>query len=389
MRQARIVVTLVFATNGVVFGTWTPRIPAVQAMLDLDEAQLGLALLGPAAGSVASMFATGLLVQRFGSRRVTMAALAAFSLPLPVIGLAPSLPWPFAVLLGWGAAMGALDVAMNSAGLAVQRGYGRPILSGLHAAFSAGGLAGALLGTLAAAADVPVVVHLTAAAAVSLTAAAIVARTPLPDLPHDRDGRRARGHLTPAIAALGLLAFAGLLAEGAVADWSAVYLTGTLGTSAGMAGAGFVAFSVTMTLGRLAGDRIVAAVGPVRTVRVAATVAAAALAAALLAGELWAVVAGFAVLGAGLSVLVPVVFTAAAQRTARPATAVATVSTCGYLGFIAGPPAIGALGATFGMPVALGVVAALTAGVGLLAGITRPPSTPAAADPADRVVPLT
>ena len=381
MRQARIVVTLVFATNGVVFGTWTPRIPAVQTALGLDDARLGLALVGPALGSVVSMLATGLLVQRFGSGRVTKVALTAFALTMPLIGLAPSLPWLFTALLAWGAAMGALDVAMNSAGLAVQREAGRPIISGLHAALSAGGLAGALAGSLAAAADVPVTVHLTVASVLALAVTAVVARTPLPDLPHDRGERRSRGHLTPALAALGLLAFAGLLAEGAVADWSAVYLSGSLGASAGLAGAGFVAFSITMTLGRLAGDRIVAAAGPVRTVRVAATAAAVSLGAALLAGELWAAVAGFAVLGAGLSVLVPVVFTAAAQRTAHPATAVATVSTCGYFGFIAGPPVIGGIAGGTGLAAALGLVAALTGVVALLAGITRPAPALTEAEP--------
>jgi MFS family permease len=401
-RRARIAVTLAFGANGVLFGTWTPRIPAVQHALGLDEARLGLALFAPALGSVGSMLVTGLLVQRFGAGRVLTRALGAFALTLPLIGFAPDLRWLFAALLVWGAAMGALDVAMNSAGLGVQRAYGRPVLSSFHAALSGGALVGALLGSVAAGARVPVAVHLAAAGALGLVAVVVVARTPIPE---PGAGSRSRGSArslsrsrswswfrswswsrswsrslgnarnllrSPGLALLGGLAFAGLLAEGAVADWSAVYLSGVLGASPGLAGAGFVAFSVTMTIGRLCGDRLVAAVGAVRTVRWAAATAAIALAAALLVSQIWAALVGFAVLGAGLATLVPVVFSAAARRTASPATAIAAVSTCGYLGFIAGPPLIGGLAALTGLSGALWLVAALTAVVAVLAPVARP-----------------
>ncbi|MEU4564209.1 MFS transporter [Actinoplanes sp. NPDC023936] len=423
--MARIAVLLAFAANGVLFGTWTPRIPAVQETLGLDDGRLGLALLAPALGSVGSMLLTGLLVQRFGAGRVMGCALVGFSMTLPLVGVAPSLPWLFIALLVWGAAMGSLDVSMNAAGLGVQREYGRPVLSGFHAAFSAGGLVGALLGSLAAGAGVPVAAHLAVAGAAGLVVTAVVVRIPVPDpgapaagapdlgasgigapdlgasgigvadlgapgqgpsdvgAPGEGPASGIGGVVGPllrnrALALLALLAFAGLLAEGAAADWSAVYLSGSLGASAGLAGAGFVAFSVTMTAGRLVGDRVVARFGPVRTVRVAAATATLALAAALLADETWAALAGFAVLGAGLAVLVPVIFTAAAERTATPATAVAGVSTCGYLGFIAGPPLIGGFASVTSLSSALWLVVALTAVVALLAPITRTAAQPPA-----------
>ncbi|BAL89077.1 putative MFS transporter [Actinoplanes missouriensis 431] len=386
--MAHVAVLLAFAANGVLFGTWTPRIPSVQAGLGLDDGRLGLALLAPALGSVGSMLLTGVLVQRFGAGRVMGCALVGFSVTLPLIGVAPSLWWLFAALLVWGAAMGSLDVSMNAAGLGVQRELGRPVLSGFHAAFSAGGLVGALAGSLAAGAGVPVGVHLAVAGALGLAVTAVVARIPVPDPAVPEAGApapeappgpgpagigRVVGPLlrNRALALLALLAFAGLLAEGAAADWSAVYLTGSLGASAGLAGAGFVAFSVTMTAGRLVGDRVVATFGPVRTVRVAAATAALTLAAALLAGQTWAALAGFAVLGAGLAVLVPVIFTAAAERTTTPATAVAGVSTCGYLGFIAGPPLIGGFASLTSLSAALWLVVALTAVVALLAPVTH------------------
>ncbi|BBH69029.1 MFS transporter [Actinoplanes sp. OR16] len=368
--NARIAVTATFAANGVLFGTWAPRIPAVQEALGLDDARLGLALFAPALGSVGSMLMTGLLVRRFGAGRVTGGALTAFSLSLPLIGLAPALPWLFAALLVWGAAMGALDVAMNAAGLGVQRSYGRPILSGMHAALSAGGLAGAVAGSLAAGAGVPVRAHLIVAGLLGLAVAVAIRRTPIPE----PVGAKPTKGVNRKPWTLGGLAFAGLLAEGAAADWSAVHLT-ALGAGPGLAGAGFVAFSITMTAGRLVGDRVVATAGSVRTVRIAAATASVALAAALLIGTTWSAIAGFAVLGAGLATLVPVIFTAAAQRSDAPATAVAAVSTCGYLGFIAGPPLIGALAGLIGLGGALWLVAALTATVAVLApAVRRPPS---------------
>ncbi|WP_229069968.1 MFS transporter [Actinoplanes sp. DH11] len=407
LRRARVAVGLAFAANGVLFGTWTPRIPAVQEALGLGDGELGLALLAPALGSVGSMLVTGFLVQRFGAGRVLRCALTGFAVTLPMIGFASSLPWLFLTMLVWGAAMGALDVSMNSAGLGVQQGYGRPVLSGFHGVFSAGGLAGAVLGSVAAGFGLPVATHLLAAGGLGLLVAVVVSRIPVPDPdgparaappesgpvsaggtggePVSAGGAdegvvRGLGRLirTPALAVLGGLAFAGLLAEGAVADWSAVYLSGSLGASPGLAGAGFVAFSVTMTVGRMVGDRVVAAVGPVRTVRLAATVATAALAAALLIDSGWAAVAGFAVLGAGLATLVPVVFTAAAQRSHSPATAVAAVSTCGYLGFIAGPSLIGGIASVIGLGGALWLVVALTGVVAVLAPVTAPARGPEA-----------
>lgn len=268
--------------------------------------------------------------------------------------------------------MGALDVSMNAQGVAVERAHGRPVMSGFHAAFSAGGLVGAALGSLAAAHGVPVGAHLALAGALGLAVAFPLTGALLP-ASVDRVGGFALARPTRALAALGLLAFACLLCEGAAADWSAVYLRDAVGTGGGVAGLGYVAFSLAMFAGRTAGDRLVAVVGPVRTVRVLGATAATGLGAGLLAGDAAAGVAGFGALGLGLSCIVPIVFSAAGAAGGAAGLALAAVSTCGYLGFLVGPALVGGLSALAGLPAALGAVVLLAAVAVPLAPAAAPP----------------
>ncbi|QXJ19874.1 MFS transporter [Actinomadura graeca] len=382
-RAARRAVTAVFLLNGAVFAAWVPRIPEVKSALGLGDAALGAALAGPALGSIGAMAVTGALVARYGSRPVTRAALTAFCVPPVLIGLAGSWAALFAVLTAWGAAVGCLDVAMNSAGMAVQERYGRPIMSGLHASFSGGALLGAAGGAAAAHLGVPVAWHLGVTAAAALAAGLAATRALLPAGADAQAGGPAFARPTRPLLLLSALAFAALLSEGAAGDWSAVYLRDVLDAGPGAAGAGYMAFAVTMTAGRLAGDRLVTRFGPVRVVRVLAAVAAAGFGAGLLAGHPVPALAGLAALGLGLACVVPVVFTAAAHAGGAPGPAIAAVSTCGYLGFIAGPPLIGAAAEAAGLAAALGIVAALAAlvaaaagAVGPAAAVTAPPRPP-------------
>lgn len=380
VRHARLAVVLVFFLNGAVFASWVPRIPEVKSALGLGDAELGAALLGPALGAITAMAATGAIVSRHGSRPVTRAVFVAFCALIALVGLAPSWIALFLALTVWGAAMGSLDVAMNSAGMTVQRGYGRSIMSGLHASFSAGTLAGAVLGSLAAQHAVDVAAHLIATGAIAMVIGVAATLALLPAAYDARAEGPALARPTRPLMLLSALAFAALLAEGAAADWSAVYLRDDLGAAPGVAGAGFVAFAIAMTLGRLAGDRLLTALGPVRMVRGLAGFAAAGFALALLAGDLPIAIAGLALLGLGLACVVPVVFTAAAQVTGTPGPAIAAVSTCGYLGFIAGPPSIGLVAEGIGLTGALGIVAALVAVLAIAAGAVRPATTAGSRD---------
>ena len=372
-RQARAAVAAVFLLNGFVYGSWASRIPAVRDHVGLSDGELGIALACGAIGSIVAMPYAGGRAARIGSRRATRVALGLLCLAAGLVALAPSLLVLCLLLFFMGAAMGSCDVTMNAHGVAVERRYGRAILASFHAAFSVGGLAGGALGALAAAAGIDVRIHLAVVAAL----AAIVGLT---------WSRRFLGAEADAVAhsdpifvrpprrllALGALAFACLLIEGASADWSGVYLRDELGTTAAIAALGFTAFSVTMTLGRVFGDRLVDRFGPQNVVRGGGAVAAVGFGLGLVVAQPVAAIVGFACLGAGMSGVVPIVFRASGHVPGMAAgVGLAAVSSTGYLGFLVGPPTIGGIAELTSLPTALVVLVMLATVVALLARTTR------------------
>jgi MFS family permease len=372
-KQARSAVTAIFFLNGLIFGAWAARIPAVRDRVGLSDGELGIVLACAAIGSIIAMPIAGSRAARIGSRRATRTAFALVCLATGVIALAPSLPVLCVLAFFYGASMGSLDVTMNAHGVAVERRYGRAILASFHAAFSIGGLAGGAIGALSAAVDLDVRAQLAIVAGAS---AAIGLTWSRRFLASDADaiGRTEPVFVRPPrkLLALGALAFACLLIEGASADWSAVYLRDELGTTAAIAAIGFTSFSITMTLGRIFGDRLVDRFGPEAIVRAGGAIAAVGFGLALLAATPVAAIAGFACLGAGMSGVVPIVFRAAGHVPGMSAgVGLAAVSSTGYLGFLVGPPTIGGLAELVGLPAALGVIVLLSVAVALLARTTR------------------
>ena len=368
MRAARITIALFFFGDGLLLGSWAARIPAVQRHTDLTNARLGIALFAASIGALLAMPLAGWLAGRIGSRDVTVVALLVGSAALAGASLADGLAGLAASLFGFGAGFGAINVAANAQGLALERLYGRPILSSFHAAFSSGGLVGAGLGAFVAAIGVGPRPHLAALAA-ALVAFALVARARLLPPESDAAGPTVTIARPPrTLLVLGAAAFCTMLAEGAAADWSAVYLSHTVGAAAGVAALGYTTFSLAMVVSRTYGDRLNARLGPVSLVRGGGALAALGLAAALLAGSAPAALAGFAAMGFGLGVVVPVLFRAAGSTPGVPAgIAVAAVSTIGWFGFLAGPPAIGFAAGAVGLRGALGLVVVATALLALLA----------------------
>ena len=367
---ARLAVLGIFFLSGFGFGSWAVRIPAVQERLDLGEGLLGLALLGMAAGSLVSMPLAGWLVSRLGSRPVVGVTALGFSLALPLLAVAPSLALLVLALAFAGASGGSLDVSMNAHAVAVEKGQGRPIMSSFHAAFSLGGLAGAAVGGVVAGWGVGVAPHLAGVSALSLAAFVLAYLRMLPaDVDRGEGGEQAFARPTRALAGLGVISFCVLLGEGAMADWSAVYLNGTLGTGPGFAAAGFAAFSATMVAGRLLGDRVTARFGPVALVRAGGAVAAAGLGVSLAVAHPAAALVGFACAGLGFSIIFPTALSAAgrAEGTAT-GPAIAAVATAGYFGFLVGPPSIGFVAEAVGLGGALFIVVALSAAIVLLSG---------------------
>jgi predicted MFS family arabinose efflux permease len=359
LRRARAAGCLLFLLFGAALGAWTARVPAVKHHLGVDDFGLSAALLGLAAGAIAGQLTAGRLVDRFGSVRVAApTALAEGALLLPA-AYAPSLALLTVALVVFGYNHGVLNVSMNANALGVQRAYGRPVISSFHAVYSIGGFAGAALGGLCAHYGLGVPGTFLVLAALTTATAAWALRWLAPEPPAGSAREHAGGRLD-GVLVLGGLAFCALVGEGAAADWSAVYLRDDLGGTAGFAAAGYAAFAVAMTAGRIVGDRLTTLLGPVRLVRLGGLLAAAGLGAALLLDNRYAGVAGFAGLGAGLSCVAPQVFSAATARNPdRPARALSAAVSMGYAGFLAGPVLIGAATRAVPLPLALLIPAAL------------------------------
>jgi hypothetical protein len=245
---------------------------------------------------------------------------------------------------------------MNAHGVALERRLGRPILSSLHALYSIGGLVGAGGSIVALSSGLTPAAHMTVAAALALLLVVVAARR-LDAVPAEVTGGPSFVLPRGPLLVLGGMGFLILLTEGAIADWSAVYLRNDVRADPELVGAGFAVFSLTMAAGRLLGDRVVARWSPVVVVRAGSLLAAAGLGGALLLHHPVAALVGFGCVGIGVSNIVPVLFSASGRTPGIPAgTAIASMSTAGYGGFLAGPPLVGLLAEGVGLPIALGML---------------------------------
>lgn len=374
LTRPRIALTAFFAMDGFLFAGWVVRIPAIKAQTGAGAGSLGLALLGVSAGAVAFMMIAGRLCRRFGSPLVTVAAAAALSLSIVLPPLTRSATALGLVLLVFGAAYGALNVAMNSAAVALIGALRRPVMPSFHAAFSLGGMLGAGLGGLLAG-GLSATVHLLVLAAIGLLVTVVAGRAlrrhPVPEVPERlpapedrRPGNGRAGRARRLVLVFGLIALCTAYGEGAMADWGALHLSQDLDAGPGTAAAGYAVFALAMTVGRLSGTAVVQRFGAARALIAGGTTATAGMLLGALAPTAWWACAGFAVAGLGLANIFPVAL-ARAGETGGP-DGVAVASTVGYGGMLLGPPAIGFLAEAVGLPTALTTVALLAA---LAAGI--------------------
>jgi MFS family permease len=394
LRWSRFAIGGYFFILGTAFAVWGARLPAIKESLHLSDGQLGLALFAMPAGSVLTLPVSGRIADRFGLDRVLRLAGVLNPAALVLLGLAPDLGVLMAALAVYGALFGLLDVSMNACAARLELGYGRPIMSSLHAGYSIAGLAGAGIGGITAwlGASPLTAFAVTAAALVVLGLLlgprVVLAPTPSTsltpsnssDLPNHPDLPRTLRNPLRLILILGLLALCGQVGEGSAGDWSAVYLHANLGTAPGVAALALGAFSVTMAAGRLAGDRLAARFGPVRLVRASGLVAGIGLAGGLLAGSVAglrpvgpaAAIVGFALLGAGLAAIFPQIVTVAARLDpAQAGRNIARIAAVAYTGLLSGPVAIGAIASGIGLRAALLIPAALALVTAAAAGVMR------------------
>ena len=372
LRHARWGTTGFFLLLGAVLGSWVARIPAVQNDLGLDDAQLGFALLSTSVGAILAMPTTGWLVREWGNPRVVRVAATTLCAALPLLPLAPSMPLLMLTLFIFGIGFGLLDVSMNVQAVAVEERYEQPIMSTFHGVFSVGGLLGASSAGLIAGAGVSPFPHLLAVALILLILVAVASR-PLLDVRAATEGVPVFAIPPRPLLGLGLLSFCVLFGEGAVADWSAVYLANVLDATPAIAAAGYGASSLAMAGMRFAGDALTLRFGPERLVRAGGLVASLGMTGGLLIGTIPAAVIGFACVGAGLAVAFPIALGAGGRTPGLASgTAIGAVATAGYAGLLVGAPLIGFISDRAGLPMGLALVAMLCFVSALLAGTVRP-----------------
>jgi len=382
----RAAITVVFFANGALFASWASRIPALADRTGATTGALGLALLAPAVGAVATMPQIGRLLPGRSSRAFCRWSMLGLMTAIVLPGFVPTVALLACALLFVGVSNSALDVAMNAQGVSIERHQRRPILSSLHAAFSFGAFAGAGVGALAAALHVAPAPHLVFAALL-FGIPGMLAVVPLLRDDEDPDaaaGRLAWRRLPARLAILGLAAFFCLLAEGAASDWSAALVSGPLAGGPALGAVAYAIFSIGMGVGRLHADGQWRRWGASGLLRRSGALAAIGFTVALVIGTAPVALAGFAALGLGLSGVVPTLFRSAADHPGVPTgPALAAVSAIGYLGFLAGPPLIGGLAEVTSLHLAAGVIAAAAALVVVLAPVADPPPRPARVAPGD------
>ncbi|MDI3355408.1 MFS transporter [Pseudomonas sp. UYIF39] len=355
---------IAFFIAGFGIAAWAPLVPYAKARAGLDEGTLGLLLLCLGVGSILAMPMAGLLATRFGCRRVVSAGVLLICAALPLLATVSSIPALIATLFMFGAGLGTVDSTVNLQAVIVERASGKNMMSGFHGMFSLGGIVGAagvsaLLGLglspLGAMAVVIVVLVLALLkAAPHLLPYGSESSGPAFAVPHG------------IVLFIGGMCFIVFLAEGAALDWSAVFLAQERGIDTAYAGLGYAAFALTMTAGRLTGDRIVRRLGATRVMVFGGLTAAAGLALATFAPAWEAALVGYALLGAGCSNIVPVLYTAVGKQTVMPEhIAVPAITTLGYAGILAGPAVIGFIAHGSSLSFAFGLMAVLLVAVAI------------------------
>ena len=371
-RRGRWAVAAMFLANGFVIGSWAPQIPLLLTRLDIGETTLGLLILLFGLGALVAMPSSGMLMAGFGSRPVLRGSAVACSFGLALVALAPGVWLAAPAMLFLGAVIGAMDVAMNTNAVAVERQLGRGIMSSSHGFWSLGGFAGGAAGGLMIE-GTSHLWHALAVTVVTLAVVAVAARHLVAEtVPVAPTQRRLALPANPAIYLVGLVALFAMIPEGAVLDWAALYLRQELGSGLAVAGFAFAAFSGTMAVMRFLGDGVRVRFGAVATLRGSSLVAACGLLVAGFASDAWTAIAAFAFAGFGVANIVPIAFSAAGNQPGMASgTGMSVVTTMGYSGILVAPSAIGFVGERTGFAPVFVALAGLLVLVSLMAGLAR------------------
>lgn len=352
-RSLRIATIALFVANGLGMSSWISHIPLWKEHLGLNDQMLGLALLGAGLGALATMWISGWLMSRYGSRKVAILAGIVFPISLIGPGIATNF-WSLAgSLLLLGAGNGLMDIAMNSQAASYESLIKKPVMSSFHAFWSLSCWCGSLCGSLFLAAPAWTWAHLPliTVVGVSLT---LFARGGLLRTGAGAGGGSVLSFPRGILAVFGLLCLLVMMTEGAVADWAGVLLRTSYHVSEYMTVFGYNAFALFMTIGRFAGDTLARSFGRKTVIVGSAAVSAICLGIASFAPTPWVSIGAFGLAGFGIANLVPLLFSLAAKRAgAEIEQATSSVFATGYLGFLIGPPLVGFISSRTSLPIAL------------------------------------
>jgi predicted MFS family arabinose efflux permease len=363
-RREQIATRLVFFISGCAMAAWAPLIPLVKDRAQLDEATLGMLLLCLGIGSITAMPLAGIMSAHQGCRRTILLGVLLLCISLPFLASASSLSTLWAALFIFGAGMGTLDCVMNVQAVIVERASGKSMMSGFHGLYSVGNIAGAALVTLLLSLGLSALTAILCIIAL-LVASIVISASGL--LTYGSQTQNTLFALPRGIVLfLGILCFICFLTEGAMLDWSAVFLTTERNISPDYAGLGFTAFAITMTIGRLTGDKIVSRLGGAKTVMAGAILAALGLTLSIVSSSWQVALIGYALIGAGCANIVPVMYTAAGRQTTMPESiAIPAVTTLGYAGILVGPAFLGFIAHATSLATAFWALVILLVGVAL------------------------
>jgi MFS family permease len=370
----RIAVKVAFFFNGFVLANWVSRLPRIQEHFGANDGVIGVVLFSLSCGAVAAMPFAGWIIIKFGSRKITLLSLLGYCAFIPLIPIVTNTGSLIFIFVFIGITTGVLDVAMNAQAVMVEKQYGRPIMTSFHALFSIGMAMGAWCGTLFTDLHFTLLNHFLSIMALSVVAIIWVSRNLIFDKPEKPQASNGPLLRIPnaALLSVGLIAFCCMVGEGAMSDWTVNYMENVAHANKTFAPIGLSAFATAMTLGRLLGDRVRARFGDSKLIIGGGIIACAGLLFALLIATPFASLAGFFLVGIGLSTIVPIAYSIAGHsKDLPPGVGIAMVTTVGYSGFLLGPPAIGFISYLYDLRVGLAIVLILLIVMTVLGGFRR------------------
>lgn len=364
----RKTISVYFFCCGLVFSTWAARIPFIKDRFELNDAALGGILFMLPLGSISALPIAGWVIGRFGSRRVTAFSAMIYAFLLWQLSVVNAVETLTLVLFLFGFVGDLMNISMNTQGLSVQRLLKKPILSGLHAQWSFGALAGALAGGWSLRISLTTHQHFLIIAVLVTLVSILFSYFMVADNPQEDTGRKNFTWPDKSIFLLGMICFCNTMAEGAMADWSSLYYRQLIDDNSQVTTTGYVAFTLAMAVGRLGGDRVIQILRYRKTLMLNGLLTTTGLILAIAWPHPVAVIIGYALVGFGVSSVIPIVYMIVGKSSnLAPAAALSAVSAIGFTGFLIGPPVIGLIAQHSGLRLSLLVIALLGGMIFLLA----------------------